>query len=497
MPGGSLVVVAVIAGYLAISLVVGVLPGRRASRTATGYVAGDRTLGLVLMYFITGASIFSAFAFLGAPGFAYSRGVAVLYILGYGAFGFLPFYFLGPRAARVGVRHGFVTQAEMVASRFGMPALAGLMALVSLAAFVPYLALQMHGAGYVLETVTRGAVPSWAGAALVYSVVAVYLLHSGVLGVGWTNTLQGIFMMALAWGLGLWLPGELYGGVGGMFEAIQRARPELLDPPGLGPDGRPWAWSEYGSAVLVSAAGFSCWPHLFMKAFSARDTRTIRRTVVLYPTFQIFLVPIFLIGFAGVLFEPAPPRPDQVLPHLLMNMEIPALLVGLFCAGALAASMSSGDAMAHAAAAIVVRDGVVTALGRELSPERQRRLIRIVLVGVLVAAYAVTLLYRGSLVVLLLRAYAGIVQLAPGLVATLYVRRATGAGVLAGLAGGTVAATALTIRPDLRPWPVHAGAYGLAVNVALLAVFSALGRAPEDGGFLRVAAGRETQERAS
>ena len=90
-------------------------------------MAGDRTLGLVLMYFITGATIFSAFAFLGGPGWAYSRGAASFYILAYGVLGFIPFYFLGPRAARVGRRYGFVTQAEMVAARFKMPGIAGVM----------------------------------------------------------------------------------------------------------------------------------------------------------------------------------------------------------------------------------------------------------------------------------------------------------------------------------------------------------------------------------
>ena len=60
--------------YLLASLIIGILPGRKASRTAAGFVAGDRTLGLLVMYFITGATIFSAFAFLGGPGWAYSKG---------------------------------------------------------------------------------------------------------------------------------------------------------------------------------------------------------------------------------------------------------------------------------------------------------------------------------------------------------------------------------------------------------------------------------------
>lgn len=470
------------------------LPGRKASDTASGYVAGDRALGLLVMYFITGATIFSAFAFLGGPGWAYAKGAAVFYILAYGALGFVPFYFLGPRAARLGRRFGFVTQGEMVAERYRRPSIAGVMAALSVAAFIPYLALQIKGAGLVLEAVTRGVVPEWAGGALVYAVVLAYVLRSGVLGIGWTNTFQGMLMMVLAWGLGLWLPYRLYGGVGAMFERLAAERPALLLAPGLTAGGSPWSWGEYSSAVIVSIVGFSVWPHLFMKAFTARDDRTLRRTVVLYPTFQLFLVPLFLIGFAGVFFEPAPAAEDQILPHMLMQMEIPALIVGLFCAGALAASMSSGDAMVHAAASIAVRDGWVGALGRPLDPQRQRAAIRWLVVVLLFASYAVAVSYERSLVLLLLTAYGVVVQFAPGVAATLYWPRATGAGVLAGLVGGGAVTTLFILFPGLRPWPVHAGLYGVAVNVVLLLAVSLLGRGepePRHLLYLRVAGGSQ------
>ena len=488
----SWIVLGVSVAYLGASLVVGILPGRRASGTASGYVAGDRSLGLLLMYFITGATIFSAFAFLGGPGWAYSRGAAAFYILGYGALGFVPFYFLGPRAARLGREYGFVTQAEMVAERFRLRSIAGLMALISVAAFVPYLALQIKGAGYVLSVVTRGGVPEWVGGALVYGVVTIYVLRSGVLGVGWTNTFQGIFMMGLAWGLGLYLPYRLYGGVQEMFARLAVERPEMLLAPGLDSSGAPWGWGEYSSAVLMSIIGFSVWPHLFMKAFTAKSDRTIRRTVVLYPTFQVFLVPLFLIGFAGILFTPGPARADQILPHLLMNMEIPALLVGLFCAGALAASMSSGDAMVHAAASIAVRDGLVEAAGVRVDSAAQRTLIRYAVIVIMVGSYLLAVTYQGDLVNLLLWAYGPVGQFMPVVVATLYWRRANGAGVLAGLLGGSAVTTLFVLYPGLRPFPLHAGLYGVAANVLLLVAVSlavSSRRELRDDRFLEVAAG--------
>jgi SSS family solute:Na+ symporter len=486
----SAIVLTVVLAYLGISLVTGWSAGGKARDDVQGWVAGDRGIGLVVLYFLTGATVFSAFAFLGGPGWAYSKGVAALYILGYGAVGFAPFWFLGPRAARLGRHYGYVTQAELVSDRFKMPVLALSMAVISFVAFVPYLALQMKGAGYVLNAVSLGAIPDWAGALGVYMVVLAYVLRSGVLGVGWTNTLQGIFMMCLAWGLGLYLPYRLHGGIGPMFAKLAVERPDLLEMPGLMTDGSPWTWSAYGSAMLVSAIGFCGWPHLFMKAFTADSVRTLRRTVVLYPTFQIFLIPLFFIGFAGVGFDPAPERADQILPWLLMHLDLPALVVGLFCAGALAASMSSGDAIVHATASIVVRDGYLRGLGRTLGPSAELRAMRGTTVVVMASAYVVAMVYTGSLVGLLLSTYGAVVQFFPALVATLYWRRATGIGVFGGIAAGAALTTLFVMVPDLRPWDLHAGLYGLVLNLAALVGLSlALPRAEADPNWLEVADG--------
>lgn len=491
-----MIVLGITIAYLLVSLAVGLWPSRRSSDSADGFVAGDRSLGLLVMYFITGATIFSAFAFLGAPGWAYSRGAAVFYVLGYGALGFIPFYFLGPRAARLGRAFGFVTQGEMVAARFDSRALAGTMAVVATLAFIPYLALQMKGAGHVLFVVSHGKIPVALGAALVYLVVLAYVLGSGVLGVGWTNTFQGMFMMVLAWGLGLYLPWKLYGSVSGMFERIAEVRPEWLVAPGLAADGGAWSWSEYSTAVLVSAIGFSFWPHLFMKAFTAKDLRTIRRTVVLYPTFQLFLVPIFLIGFSGVLFHSTPESPDQILPHMLMELKLPAVWVGLFCAGALAASMSSGDAMAHACASIIVRDGVVRAGKKRLTPHAERSLIRFMLLLVLIAAYVTAMAYEGSLVSLLLLAFGPVGQFAPVVFAALYWRRANGRAVMTGLVLGSVTTIMLSLYPEWRPFPWHAGVFGWLANIAALVSMTMLARdgahAPEQDRFVEIAAGRRS-----
>lgn len=468
----------IIALYLAITLMIGLLSGRRASKSVQGYVAGDRDFGLLVMYFVLGASVFSAFAFLGGPGWAYSRGAAAFYILCYGVLGIVPYFFIGPKAAALGRRHGYVTQAQLICGRFPSRYLSLMVAVLTLLAFIPYITLQMRGAGIVIEAVTEGHIPLWAGAAVAYGIVTIYVLFSGVAAVGWTNTFQGIFMLTIAWSLGLYLPISLYGGVGDMFSQIMAERPELLSLPGLTATGEDWSWGGYSSAIIVSAVGLMMWPHLFMKAFTARSDDTLRRTVVLFPTFQLFLIPVFLIGFSGVLYPAQPPSSDFILPFMILNADLPAIVVGLFCAGALSASMSTGDSLMHAAASVTVEDGIRPF--KSLSDQQRRRLIQgfVLLVGGVAYLFAVT---EGvSLVVLLLTSYGIICQLAPPIVVALYWQRATTAGVIAGfIAGsGTAAFFFLTgyFGLNLRPFDLHEGMLGLLVHVPVLIVVSLLTR---------------------
>ncbi len=468
----------IIAAYLVVTLVIGLMAGRRATHSVAGYVAGDRSFGLLVMYFVTGATVFSSFAFLGGPGWAYSRGAAAFYILAYGVLGMAPFYWMGPRIGAVGRRLGHVTQAQLISGRFPSRGLSALIAVMSLIAFVPYITIQIRGAGIVIESVTDGHVPLWLGALVAYGIVIVYVLVSGVMAVGWTNTFQGIFMVVIAWTLGLYLPHRLYGGIGPMFERIAAARPELLIPPGLDAAGAPWSWGSYSTYILVSAIGLMMWPHLFMKAYTARDDDTLRRTVILFPTFQLFLIPVFLIGFAGVLFPESPPDPDSILPFLILRTQLPAVVVGLFCAGALSASMSTGDALLHASASVLVEDGVLQFV--RLTDRAQRLLMRGLVLLTGAVAYALSLNPGSSLVQLLATAYGIVSQLLPPVLAALYWRRATTAGVVAGLVSGWATAGIFWHWPALKPLGMHEGILGLLVHVPVLILVSLATRRQSD-----------------
>lgn len=476
------VIILIICGiYLLVTLAMGIIPGMRVSNSVSGYVAGDRSMNLLILFFVMGASIFSSFAFLGGPGWAYSRGAAAFYIIGYGITGMIPLYFFGPKVRRLGEKHGFVTQAEILQDRYNSKALAVILAVVSIVVFIPYLTLQMKGAGFVITTISEGVIPEWLGAGIAYLTVLIYVFFSGVMGVGWTNTFQGIFMMIIAWFIGLYLPNQLFGGVGEMFNQIAESDlSAMLSAPGLDANGEPWNWWGYSSAVLVSAIGFSVWPHFFMRAFAANSDRTMKLTVVLYPTFQLFLVPILIVGFTAVLAFPEVEPADSILPFILTQIDLPVVLIGLVCAGTLAASMSSGDAILHSAASIGVRDGIAKFLPEHLNTDHnQRRYIRILVIVISLIAYYFAVFSEVPIVNLLLGSYGGVAQIFPLIVCMFYWKRANGKGALAGLIGGIIVNTIFLALPDLRPVPMHEGIYGLIANIFLLVTVSLATEAEE------------------
>lgn len=471
------IVALIVFAYLGLTLLIGLLAGRKASKSVAGYVAADRGFGLLAMYFVTGAAFFSAFAFLGGPGWAYSRGAASFYIMSYGVLGIAPLYFMGPKVGRIGRRHGYVTQAQLVVGRFPNRSISLLMALASVAAFVPYIMLQMSGAGIVFSAVTEGHVPFWLGALLAYGVVVIYVLVSGVSAVGWTNIFQGIFMLVIAWILGIYIPEHLYGGIGAMFERILDQRPELLTVPGLDANGGPWSWGAYSTAILSSAIGVLMWPHIFMKSFAAKNDDTLRRTVILFPTFQLFLIPIFLIGFSGVLYPEVPETADFIMPHMILGTGLPAVVVGIFCAGALSASMSTGDTLMHGAASIAVEDGLRPFM--DMSEKTQTFLMRAMVLGLGALAFYLAIIQQRSLVWLLLTAYGIIDQFAPPVYAALYWKRATTSGAIAGLVAGIATSVFFLVYADLKPFQIHEGILGLVVNTIVMVAVSLLTR-PQD-----------------
>ena len=165
------IVLIVVFVYLFFILFLGSFAGRGRKKSIVEYVAASRSFGFIVMYFLMGGAIFSAFAYLGGPGWAYSKGAAAFYIMGYCALGLVPWWLWGPRTHRAGKKYNYVTQAQLFADRFQSKGLSVIIAIVSILAFIQYIALQVKGCAYVFEVASGGRIPFWAGALIAYVVV--------------------------------------------------------------------------------------------------------------------------------------------------------------------------------------------------------------------------------------------------------------------------------------------------------------------------------------
>jgi SSS family solute:Na+ symporter len=210
-----------------------------------------------------------------------------------------------------------------------------------------------------------------------------------------------------------------------------------------------------------------------MKIYTARSIRTLKLSIVFYPTFQIFLIPILFIGFSGILrFDGVTPA-DTILPTVLMALDLPPAVIGLFCAGALAASMSTGDSLLHAAGSVLVKDFYRPLFRpegsrRAMSDGAQTRAIRVMVVAISAVAYYIAVASDLSLVLMLLLAYGFIAQIFPVAVVTFLWPRATPQGVLAGVVSGCLAAVVWNLVPALQWQGIHPGIWALGVNVAVM-----------------------------
>lgn len=459
--------------YLAIVLGVGLAARRGQKSNLETFATGGRSVGIVVLFFILGAEIFSAFTFLGAPGQAYRSGVPALYILAYLSLALVMWWFIGPRVATLGRRYGYISQADLISDRFSSKTLSVLMAIMSVLALVPYLTIQITGAGLLFTFATEGKFPFWLGSLIAFATVTAYVAVSGLKGIGWTNLLQGVLMLVVAWVVGIAAVWQGFGGLGQMFTEIEQAAPDYLTIPG---GGEPWSWGAYSSAILISILGFVMWPHVFMKSYSAENNRSIKKTIVLYPLYALLVVPILLTGFAGIILLRGTEleRPDAALLQLVVYLlNLPPVLVGVILAGAVAAAMSTGANLAHTAGTILVRDLVGVVARRPLSGAASFRWTRISIVLLSAVAYLFAISNSQSIIQLFLIAYGIVIQFLPLTIATLYWRRATRAGAIAGVVVGLAVSVILTFFVD-PPLEIDGGLWGCLANTIVLIAVSLL-----------------------
>ncbi len=473
------VALAIIFAFVIGTTIVGMIPGMKKKMTLEEWAVGGRSFGRWLNWFILAGEIYTAFAFLGGSGWAYARGGPTFYILGYGALAYLVGYYVLPRISPIGHKHGLMTQPDLIEHMYNSRWLGILTAVVGVAFLLPYLQLQLTGLGLIIETCSYGIIGRVPAMLIAFTMVAAFVYLSGLKGVATTAVIKDVVMIIAVVFFGLYLPIHFFGSVGGMFEALDAAKPGFLTFPG-GTKNLDISWGM--STLVLTSLGFYMWPHFSANSFSARNPDVLRHNAVYLPLYQICLLFPMLIGFTALLvITPALKVPDMAFMAIVRQI-FPGWALGLVGgAGALACMIPAAD-LILSTSMLFTRNVYGRTIGTNSTPEAQRNIARGVVLVLTAVALCLAIYAPNMLVNLLLTGYSGVTQFFPMIVLGLFWKRATKLAAYSGLIVGEFLVFYL-ILSKLDPLPIiglnlNAGFVALAVNFIVFVVVSLITSTP-------------------
>jgi solute:Na+ symporter, SSS family len=468
----STVALTIISAIVIFGSLVGFSARRRRQMDLEQWACAGRGFGLLFVWLLMAGEMFTAYTFLGASGWAYSRGAPVLYVIGYWPLGCAVGFFILPLIWEVGRKHRMQTQADFFQVRYGSKALAAFVALVGAVSLMPYLQLQLTGLGLIVEEASYGAIHRTLAIVIGFALVAAFVFVSGVRGVAWVSIIKDLLLISAAVFIGFAIPHIYFGGIGRMFAALVRVKPAHLVLPGNTPNlGHAW----YFSTVLVSSAAFYMWPHFFAATFTAKNGQILRRNAMLMPLYALALPLMLFVGFTAVLVLPGLRDGDLSVLLMVRKTFAPWFLGVIGGAGALTAMVAA--AIQLLCGATLYAKNLFRPIFAPRMTEQQVALLSKLIVLALTAAAVLLAVYSSvSLVSLFLLGTNGVAQLLPGVFLGLFSRRATPAGVFAGLFTGVTIAAVLTLTNRDPFHGLNAGFLALCVNFAVTVLVSALTR---------------------
>jgi SSS family solute:Na+ symporter len=456
------IAMSVIFGIVLLGTLLGVGAAKGRQMNLEEWSVAGRSFGVVFVWLLMAGEIYTTFAFLGASGWAYSRGAPALYILAYITLGYVVSFYILPYIWELGRKHGLQTQSDFFAWRYGSNALALIVSLAGVLFLVPYLQLQLTGLGIIVQIASFDGIPRATSMMIAVGLIALFVFAGGMRAVAWVSVLKDLLMIVAALAIGIYVPFHYFGGIAPMFDRLLQAHAAHLVLPG---STKMMNHSWFVSTVLLSALGFYMWPHTFGAAFSARSSETLRRNAVMTPLYTLSLLFIFLAGFAALLLLPGLKNGDMSL-LLLARKSFPAWFLGVVGgAGAMTAMVPSAMILLTAST-LAAKNVVRPIFSPRMTDETVARLARGIMLLLSLISLYLALHSSATLVSLLLIGYAGVTQFFPGVVLGLFWPRVTASGVLAGLLTGIAIAAALMLTKHDPIFGVNAGFLALLANMA-------------------------------
>jgi SSS family solute:Na+ symporter len=442
--------VAAFIGYLILIVGIGVWAARFSSAGVSEFFVGGRRMHRFVVALSAVVSGRSAWLLLGVTGMAYAMGPSATWaVVGYIVAELLLFLYYAPRLRRFSGRYDCITVPDFFAVRFGdeKGGLRALLAFVILVFMVGYVAGQFVGGGKAFSA-GFGMSPTQ-GVLLTAGIVLVYTVLGGFLAVSVTDMIQACFMIFALVLLPIIAISDL-GGLHILTAQLLSLDPGLVDPFALSVGA--------GIGFLGIGLGSPGNPHILARYMSIDDPQQLRFSAVVGTIWNVVMSwGAVWVGLAGRAYFPdvaaLPGADTESLYPLLAQQHLHPLLFGVVLASIFAAIMSTADSQLLVAASAVVRDVYEKGFhrGESLPQRRLVTLSRVVVTALVALAVGVGLMADQLVFWIVLFAWAGLgAALGPTSILALFWRRATRAGVMAGLVTGTATTIVWYFVPALK-----------------------------------------------
>jgi SSS family solute:Na+ symporter len=458
-----------------------------------------RRFGTVITWFLLGGDLYTAYTFIAVPALVFGAGAIGFFALPYTILVYPFVLMVFPRLWSVAHRHGHITVADFVQSRYDSRLLALVVALTGILATMPYIALQLVGIQVVIAALgfegegLVGELPLIIG----FTVLAAYTYTSGLRAPAIIAVVKDILIYVTVIAGVVLIPAQL-GGYGHIFASVPVDKLILPTPPA----GSGGSYTAYASLALGSALGLFLYPHSVTGVLSASSRQVVRRNTALLPAYSFLLGLLALFGYmavaAGVDKMPEYAHYFQqygssfAVPALILH-SFPAWFAGFAFAAIAIGALVPAAIMSIAAANLFTRNVYRPFLRPDCTDKQESGTAKIVSLVVKLGAL-VFVIFLPSKYAINFQLLGGIwiIQTLPAIVIGLYTRWlhrwALVAGWVAGMAAGTLMAAASHFKTSIYPLaidgmiiPGYAALYSLAVNllvaVLLTFVFNALGMA--------------------
>ncbi|TCP30594.1 SSS family solute:Na+ symporter [Scopulibacillus darangshiensis] len=425
---------------------------------------GGRNFGGLLIWFLIGADIYTAYTFLGLTGYAYTLGAPAFFACAYAALAFPIIFYYIPKIWSVAAEFKMTTLADYVRERFDSKFLSGLVALVGILFLIPYIDLQLAGIQNVVKVAGHGTISPTVILIISFLLVGTYTFFSGLRAPAWTALVKDILVWVVMLFLVIYLPIKWFGGWGDFLHVAAEKYPEYMTLPGHG-GGHGSFW--FSTAAFISAVALFMWPHSSTGALAAKSGESLRKNAIALPFYNILLFFITALGILALLVVPGLKDSNSAL-LILIQKSLGGVGQGFSFATIMLASLVPASIMVIAASNLLATNIIQDLFAKSMQQKKVTLMARLFVFLIVLLALMFGILFPSSIINLQLQGTSGIVQIFPAVAVSLYWKKMNKVPVTVGLIGGLVM---IFLAAPLH-LPGYSGFWGILVNIALILILT-------------------------